>query len=158
MKYMLHALFNYRVIPKPVHDWYRKRCKNDAANATQRGEYKGCDEEQDNDYNSDDETHSDDISSSSSTKREESTSDDCQSNKFTSKKPSVSFKDLKCVFNKVEFERCFRVVTLAARRQSDRSMPRAAFQEWGNRPDMPNRLRVSWIMSNNSYFHERYAF
>jgi hypothetical protein len=33
MKYMLHALFNYHVIPKPVRDWYQKRCKKDAANA-----------------------------------------------------------------------------------------------------------------------------
>jgi hypothetical protein len=123
MKYMLHALFNYRVVPKPVRDWYRKRCKNDLAD-------KRTDKE-DNDYdNSDDEIPSDDISSASSTEKEGSSTNHYPgaSNKFTNNKPRVSFKDLKRVFDKVEFERRFRVVTLAARCQSDRSMPRAPFK------------------------------
>ena len=93
MKYMLHALFNYRAIPKSVHDWYRKRCQNLPNNVSSPNE--------DHD---------------SSLESEE-----------VSKKPSVSFKDLKPVFDKAEFERHFRVITLAAHQQSDRNMP---IQEW----------------------------
>jgi len=47
---------------------------------------------------------------------------------FWKKKPPVSFKDLKPVFDKAEFERRFRVITLAAHQQSDRNMPRAPFK------------------------------
>jgi hypothetical protein len=131
MKYMLHALFNYCVIPKPVRDWYWKRCKKDAANSAQMAEeYKGSDNEQSNDSDTDNGSPSDDdISlSSTSTNKAEGTSDDPRPNEFSNKKPQVSFNSLKRVFDKVEFERRFHVVTLAARRQSDRSMPRSPFK------------------------------
>jgi hypothetical protein len=53
MKNMLHALFNYCAIPKPVHKWYRKRCRNDVSNAALDNE---PDSSLDNDENADDHT------------------------------------------------------------------------------------------------------
>jgi hypothetical protein len=128
MKYMLHALFNYRAVPKPVRDWYRKRCKNDEINASKRAEKNDSSEGEDDDYDSVCTPSKSSASSVDSNREEDETTMHDQPRTDKSKKPPVSFKDLKRVFDKVEFERRFRVVTLAARRQSDRSMPRAPFK------------------------------
>jgi len=92
MKYLLHALYNYRSIPDSMINWYSRRCNADSGNAEESG----------------------------------SVSPEAADNPFG--KPTADFKKLPKLFDQPEFEKNFRIVQQASRRQSDRDMPRAPFR------------------------------
>jgi Plavaka transposase len=126
MKYLLHALFNLREVPKSMSQWYSIRCSHSHPDLI-------VNDLSDGDIGSDDEescvgTHD---SNSEDNGSDSESSDSHHKVKPGSKKntrPSIAFNTLKELFNKPEFEKRFRVVTNAARRQSDREMPRAPFK------------------------------
>ena len=126
MKYLLHALYNLRQVPKSVTDWYKVRCGQHREDANYAAS--ASDEEDDglsNDHSNeeDDDSHVLDDMDDDDSKVSE---DYVEGGKET--RPTVDFKTLKKLFNKSDFEKRFRVVTNAARRQSDREMPRAPFK------------------------------
>jgi hypothetical protein len=116
MKYLLHALYNLREVPKIVTDWYSICCGRRRYHTAINDE--GNSEDSSNDGNEDNDSDIDSLFSKSHS----------HAGNKKDNRPTVGFKTLKKLFNKSEFEKRFRVVTNAARRQSDREMPRAPFK------------------------------
>jgi hypothetical protein len=109
MKYLLHALYNLREVPKIVTDWYSNRCGRRYHAYTNIEDTvinnEGNSEDSSGDGNEDTDSDLDSIVSKA------------HSNVGDKKdtRPTVGFKKLKKLFNKSEFEKRFCVVTNAVR-------------------------------------------